>query len=287
MTVTLITGCSTGIGRATAIQLARAGHRVFASMRNTDAGSELKQQADDEKLDLELIRLDIDDPDSVQEAVGAVASRAGRVDVLVNNAGVGGGGSVEETPEELWRSIMETNFFGALRMTRAVLPGMRQRRQGAIVNVSSAAGRLAVSPQGAYTASKFALEAMSEVLAQEVLRFNIRVAIIEPGVILTPIFGKNASEPDLNSPYVDFALRIGRMFASRLEDPSPPELVAEAIEHALTTDEPRLRYPVGEDAHQFIDGRREMSDEEWVAYGREMSDEEVAGFYKQHFKMDI
>ena len=174
-----------------------------------------------------------------------------------------------------------------MRLIRAVLPGMRLRQSGAIVNVTSVAGRLATSPQYAYATSKFALEAASEILAQEVRRFNVRVAIIEPGVTLTPIFGKNRRELDMNSPYVDFRLRLSRIFGKLLEDPSSPELVAATIHHALQTNEPKLRYSVGEDAHQLLTGRSRMTDEEWIDYGKEMTDEELAVYFRKYFAMEI
>jgi NAD(P)-dependent dehydrogenase (short-subunit alcohol dehydrogenase family) len=247
----------------------------------------LTDAASTERLPLEILELDVDDPRSIERAVRDVQQKADRIDVLINNAGIGGGGAIEETPEEILRAVFETNFFGAMRLIRAVLPGMRQRQSGAIVNVTSVAGRLATSPQHAYAASKFALEAASEILAQEVRRFNIRVAIIEPGVILTPMFAKSMREPDLKSPYVDFALRLRRIFGKRLEAPSQPELVATTIRHALETDQPKLRYPVGEDAHHWITGRQRVTDEDWVDFGKEMTDTELAALYHKYFAMEI
>ena len=288
MQVTLITGTSTGIGQATALHLALQGYRVFASMRNPSQGAAaLTDVALAERLPLEVLQLDVDDPISAARAVEDVRQKAGQIDVLINNAGIGGGGSVEETPEEHLRAVFETNFFGTMRLIREVLPEMRVRQSGAIVNVTSVAGRLAHSPQYPYAASKFALEAASEILAQEVRRFNIRVAIIEPGVTRTSIFGKNRPELDMNSPYVDFRLRLGRIFGKRLEDPSSPELVAATIHRAIQTDEPKLRYPVGEDAHQWLTGRSRMTDEEWIDYGKEMTDEELAVYYRKYFGIEI
>jgi NAD(P)-dependent dehydrogenase (short-subunit alcohol dehydrogenase family) len=288
MPVALITGTSTGIGQATALYLARHGYHVFASMRNLAKGaSALTAAANAERLSFEVLQLDVDDPISAVRAVQEVQQKAGQIDVLINNAGVGGGGAIEETPEERLRAIFETNFFGAMRLIRAVLPGMRERRRGAIVNVTSVAGRLSSSPQYAYAASKSALEAASEILAQEVRRFNIRVAIIEPGVVLTPIFAKNMREPDMNSPYVEFTLRLSHIFKKRLENASPPELVAATIHRALETDQPKLRYPIGEDAHQWLTGRQRMTDEEWIDYGKEMTGEDLAVFYRKYFGMEI
>jgi len=284
----LITGTSMGIGQATALHLARKGYRVFASMRNPETGAApLTDAAKIEGLPLDVIQLDVDDSDSISRAVQEVEQQAGQIDVLVNNAGIGIAGSVEEISEEALRAVFETNFFGAMRLTSAVLPGMRQRRNGAIVNVTSVSGRVAISPQFAYTASKFALEGASEILAQEMRRFNVRVAIIEPGVILTPIFAKNRREPNMDSPYVDFSLRIGRIFAKLLEDASSPELVAETIHHALATDEPKLRYPVGLGAEALIGGRERMTDEELVDYGKEMSDDELADYCRKYYSIEI
>lgn len=197
MPVTLITGTSTGIGKVTALHLARQGHHVFASMRNPATGlSTLEQAADQEGLKLDVIRLDVNDPDSSEKAVREVLEQAGQLDVLINNAGILGGGAIEEAPEEILRAVFETNFFGAMRMMRLVFPTMRQARSGTIVNVTSIAGRLALAGSTAYRTSKFALEAASKALAQEVRPFNIRVAIIEPGLVQTQIFGKRGPQPD-------------------------------------------------------------------------------------------
>lgn len=161
MPVTLITGSSTGIGQTTALHLARQGHHVFASMRDPATGSSvLTQAADEEGLKLDVIQFDVNDSDSSEQAVQEVLERAGRLDVLINNAGIGGGGPAEDTPEEVLRSVFETNFFGAMRMMRLVLPTMRQARSGAIVNITSIAGRLAMAGGGTYAASKFALEGL-------------------------------------------------------------------------------------------------------------------------------
>lgn len=287
MTVTLITGTSTGIGQATALHLARQGHHVFATMRNPATGSApLVAAAQAEGLKLDILPLDVNDSLSAEQAVNTVLSQADRLDVLINNAGIGGGGSIEEMSEEHLRAVFETNFFGAMRLMKLVLPTMRQARSGAIVNISSIAGRLAGARSASYAGSKFALEAASESLAQEVRRFNIRVVIIEPGVIATPIFSKG-SPADPNSPYHEFVLRSQRLFTSRMTDPGSPELVAEVIHHALETDQPKLRYLVGEDAEKWAAGRRAMTDEEWVDVGRQMSLDEYAALHRDHFGFEI
>jgi len=287
MAVVLVTGSSTGIGQATALRLARDGHHVFASMRNTAAGAPLLEASAAEDLSIDLVQLDVNDPAACERAIEEVNGQAGRLDVLVNNAGIGGGGPVEETSDEVWHEMFETNFFSAMRLTRLALPGMRERGEGAIVNVTSVAGRMALSPQGVYAASKFALEAATEVLAQEVHRYGIRVVLIEPGVILTPIFAKASREVDETSPYVDFTRRIGRLFASRLQSPGPADLVAATISEALTTDQPKLRYPVGEDADKWITGRARTPDEEWIALGREMPLDDWAADHKDRFGVEI
>jgi len=157
MGVILVTGTSSGIGLATAVVLSRAGHAVFAGMRNPDRGSALREAVSREHLPVTVLQLDVDDDSSVKGAVGQVLKKSGQIDVLVINAGIGDGGPVEEMPVAVFRQIMETNFFGSLRCIQAVLPGMRQRQDGCIVNISSVAGRMGAAPQGAYTASKWAL----------------------------------------------------------------------------------------------------------------------------------
>ncbi len=288
MTVTLITGTSTGIGQTTALHLARQGHHVFASMRNPDTGSDvLNEAARAEGLKLEVIQLDVNDTKSSEQAVEKVLGQAGQLNVLINNAGIGGGGPIEEMPEEMLRAVFETNFFGAMRMMRLVLPTMRQAGSGAIVNISSIAGRLANARGSAYSGSKFALEAASESLAQEVRRYNIRVVIIEPGFIRTPIFEKGGAKPNPNSPYHAFNLRSERLSAKMIPNASPPELVAETIQHSLETDQPKLRYLVGEDAKSWGAGRRAMTDEDLVNIGREMTLDEYAQLFHDYYGMEI
>jgi NAD(P)-dependent dehydrogenase (short-subunit alcohol dehydrogenase family) len=288
MTVTLITGTSTGIGHACSLYFARKGHHVFASMRNPDSGGgPLREAADAEGLKLDVIRVDVEDDATVKAGVGEVLERAGRVDLLVNNAGIGPTGNVETMPDDLWHSVLDINLMGAIRMCRAVLPGMRAQGSGTIVNVTSVAGRMAQSPQAAYAASKFALEAVSEVLAQEVRRYGIRVIVIEPGVIMSSVWEKNFAVPDKESPYVEFDYRAGQIFMKRLADPGPPELVAEVIDQALSDESPKLRYVVGWDADAWITGRAAMTDEEWVDAGRPMSKEEFTSFYRERFGIDL
>lgn len=281
MPVTFITGCSTGIGRAAALYFARQGHHVFATMRDPDGGGgHLRGATEAENLSLTLLRCDVNDDASVSAAVMETLERAGVPDLVINNAGIGGGGSVEETPIDVWKEVMETNFFGALRVTRAFVKPLRERGSGTIVNVTSVAGRLATGYQGAYAASKFALEAASEALAQELRLFGVRVIVVEPGVIQTPIFAKG-SAPDLSSPYAHLPVQMGRLFAMRLADPGPPELVAEVIDRALNDPEPRLRYPVGWDADAWIAGRAAMTDEEFIDGGLAVTDAQFDAFMEK------
>ena len=263
MPIALVTGTSTGIGQATAIALARAGHVVYAGMRNLAAAEPLTSVASSENVRIVAIQMDVDDDGSVSRAVEGVTAAEGRIDVLVNNAGVGGGGPVEETPLVKFRQMMETNFFGVLRCTQAVLPGMRERRSGCIVNISSVAGRLAMAPQGAYAASKWAVEALSECLAQEMAAFNVRVAIVEPGVIATPIFTK-AERPEGPSSYGQLARLMG-FFQESLKNPVSPFVVADVIVNFVNGDSRQLRHPAGPDAGPIIAWRQSITDEQMVA----------------------
>ena len=284
MTIALVTGTSSGIGLATAATLARGGHTVIATMRNLESAGELQKIVAAEKLPVSLAALNVDDDASVESALGKVLAEHGRLDVLVNNAGIGGGGSVEESSTARFREVMETNFFGALRCIKAVVPGMRERRHGCIVNVTSVSGRLAMAPAAAYCASKFALEALSECLAQEMKAFNVRVAIIEPGVIATPIFSKAKPIPD-NTPY-PHARRQRALFAQSLTNPTSPYIVGEKIREIVDGDSWQLRYPVGPDAVPFLKWRASKTDEEVVNLGG-ASDEEFKLLAKQEFGLDV
>ena len=285
MAITVVTGTSTGIGLATAATLARAGHTVYATMRNPKTGGEeLRAIAEREHLPLRIATLDVDFDDSVRTAFGNILSETGRIDVLVNNAGISGIGPIEETPFAVFRAAMETNYFGALRCIQAVLPGMRERRSGCIVNVTSVAGRLSVAPQAAYSSSKFALEAASESLAQEVKAFGVRVAIVEPGVIATAIFGKVQPPPaDSNYPH---GRRIYELFRTSLENPVSPYVVGEKIREIVESGTWKLRHPVGPDAEGFLAWRASMSDEQWVEWGG-ISDEKWVEYVRQNFHLNV
>jgi len=275
MTVTLVTGTSTGIGEATAIHLSRVGHTVYASMRTPDAsGGELRRLAEEERLDLTLIALDVNDPVSVTSAVDGVIERSGQIDVLVNNAGLGMLTSVEEVPVEDAKAVFETNVFGPLRMMQAVLPAMRERRGGTIVNISSVAGRLVSAGHGVYAATKYALEALSEAVAIETRRLGIRVILIEPGFISTPLLDKGGDIEIGDGPYAVHLRRMQGLYRSARGGADPPSVVAEVIAEALDDPNPRFRYLAGEGASPVIDGRARMTDEEWIDMGREMTDEE-------------
>jgi NAD(P)-dependent dehydrogenase (short-subunit alcohol dehydrogenase family) len=235
-------------------------------MRNTAAGEGVLAPAKAEGLSLHVLQLDVTDGGSVSAAIAEAVSRSGPIDVLVNNAGVGGGGPIEEASDAELHRVFETNYFGALRTIRQVLPSMRERRRGTIVNVTSQGGRVTFASSGVYCATKFALEASSESLAIEVAKFGVRIVIIEPGVVLTPIFGKPPTEaPSPDSPYARERRRFAIAAGTLLKDPTTAQECADVILHSITTDSPRLRYTVGSEADALIRNRAAMTDEEWIA----------------------
>lgn len=255
----LITGAGKGIGYTTALLLARRGHDVLATMRRPEA-SDLAKVASDAKLPLTVLPMDVDDDASVTAAFARAGSP---VDVLVNNAGILSVEAVEDERLETFRRVMETNYFGVIRCIHQVLPGMRARRAGCIVNVSSVAGRIAFFAQSAYAASKWALEALSESLAQEVRGFGIRVAIVEPGIIDTAMATTSLPAYSAKSAY-PHGRRVHAFFRNPAKPEASPDVAAEMIRHAIESDDPRLRYPVGPDAHPFLGWRGATSDEDWV-----------------------
>jgi NAD(P)-dependent dehydrogenase (short-subunit alcohol dehydrogenase family) len=284
MAIALVTGTSSGIGLATAVTLARGGHKVIATMRNVDGADELRKIISAERLPVTVANLNVDDDDSVSDTVDRVLVENGRIDILVNNAGVGGRGSVEEVPMEFFRQVMETNFFGGLRCIKAVIPSMREHRHGCIVNVTSVAGRTTSAAMGPYAASKWAFEALSECLAQEMKAFNVRVAIIEPGAIATPAFGKARPGPK-DSPYPHLR-RLAARFSALLTKATSPYVVGALIRQIVEGDSWQLRYPVGPDAVSLIKWRAGKTDEEIVDLGAE-SDADYKARMKQEFGLDL
>ena len=284
MDIAVVTGTSTGIGFATALHLARHGHRVFAGMRNLAKAEPLRTGATAERLPVEVIALDVTSADSVRDAFATVL-REGPVDVLVNNAGIGGAAPLELTPEDEHRRMFETNYFGAIRCIQAVLPAMRERQRGVIVNVTSIAGRVATPNQIAYSASKWALECAGEALAHEVRRFGIRVVNVEPGVVMTSIFENSAEATryDRTSPYQPIMRRNGKLFAAGFRDPAPVDEVAAAILAAVRSPEYRLRWLVGRDAVGLAEGRARIADEAWVAMGEDLPDDEYNRRFLAYF----
>jgi len=279
----LITGTSKGIGFETALSFARAGYQVFATMRNPEAAASLKQHITDESLPILLYKMDVDSDDSVKQCIDKIMQEHGTIDVLVNNAGIERHGSLEELPMADFKAVMETNYFGVIRCIKAVLPQMRQNASGCIINVTSVAGKIANSPLGAYAASKHALEAISESLAQEVKPFNIRVAIVEPGIINTSM--AQGISVDSNSKYPQ-VLRFGALFTESLKNPTPATLVADTMLEIANSSSWQLRYPVGPDAVPFLGWRASMTDEQWIDWNAQ-SDEDWFKAVETDFGLNV
>jgi NAD(P)-dependent dehydrogenase (short-subunit alcohol dehydrogenase family) len=263
MATVLIAGTSSGIGLATALELGRAGHKVYATMRNPARAPELGRRASAEGLPISILTMDVDSDQSISDCFASVYRQEGHIDVLVNNAGVERHGSIEELPMQAFRAVMETNYFGALRAIRQVLTRMRERGSGCIVNVTSVAGKISSTPLGPYTASKFALEALSEALAQEMKPFGVRVVIVEPGIIDTPMAHAIKDRPA--SRYRQ-GRQLGALFQASLEHPTPPSAVAAVIRDAIESGDWKLRRPAGPDAEPFLGWRAAMTDEQWIEF---------------------
>ncbi|MBA2625743.1 MAG: SDR family oxidoreductase [Acidimicrobiia bacterium] len=267
MAVVLLTGCSTGFGRLSALRFARSGDTVVATMRDPSPSSskaaELHRARDEEGLALELVPLDVTDDASVEAAVSGAVERHGGIDVLVNNAGLGISGAVEEVTDGDARSVFETNVFGAMRVTRAALPAMRAAGRGVIVNVSSVAGRVTPPFGGWYSASKYALEALSEALHFELGPFGIRVVLIEPGGFPTEFDTNRMDASASTSAYADLEERWDKAYGNlpgRDGTPADPEDVAAAIQDAATDPATPLRRLVGADAEMIGALRADLDD---------------------------
>jgi len=273
MAVVVITGCSSGLGRLVAMAFARRGDRVYATMRGRDRGRELLDTAAAEGLVVRVLELDVTDDASVQRAVDQVLEAEGRIDVLVNNAGLLHFGSVERLPDELMRSTFDTNVFGAVRMLRAVLPAMRLRRSGVIVNISSVAGRLPAVPiVWSYMASKHALSAMSDALALELEPFGIRVISIEPGWFRTDIVDKAWRPPAGDSPYRTLDAAVVATMETAVNSGGEPEAVADAVVDAVANDDGRIHVIVGYEAEFLLDQYQSLSEPEMTSFYKELID---------------
>ncbi len=245
----LITGATDGLGKALALLLAERGYRVFAAGRSAEKLARLDGIAREKNFALESVVLDVCSDSSVQSAIQAVLGKAGAIDVLVNNAGVNYTAAVEDLSMEDWRAQFETNFFGVLRVTRAVLPRMRERRSGRILMMSSLSGLMTPPTQGAYSSSKHALEGLSNALRMELYPFGIDVVLIEPGYIITGIQKAAAA---LSKPYLErggpyaplYAQFFARVNDMRSQSKTTPEDCARIMLHAIETPRPKPRYGV-------------------------------------------
>lgn len=263
--VAVVTGSSTGIGYETSLILSRNGFLTYATMRNLNKSENIKSVATKENLPIQIRQLDVTDEVSVTNAIQAISSEAGRIDVLVNNAGYGLTGAFEDLSIDEIKAQYETNVFGLIRTTQAVLPIMRRQRSGTIVNISSGAGRFGFPSSSAYVSTKFAVEGLSESMSYELEPFGIRVVIVEPGVIRTNfldgvVVAKKSK--DQNSPYSQMMQKVTTGFDEMMKNASSPDVVAKVVLNAIRDKNPSLRYLAGSDVEKWLGGKRKVADEE-------------------------
>jgi short-subunit dehydrogenase len=266
--VAIVTGSSGGIGFETSLILARNGFHTYSTMRNLEGekAKPLPEVVKNENLQLQAIELDVDNDKSVIDAINTIVEERKRIDVLINNAGYALGGALEDSSISEIKAQFETNLFGAVRVTKAVLPVMRRQGQGKIVNITSMGGRIAIPLSSSYHGSKFALEGLSESIQYELEPFGIKIILIEPGAVGSN-FWKNIkiakSSSDSNSPYSQFGNKILKAYMEMEQNTISPSVVAKTILDAITSNNPQLRYVVGEDAAKTLDARKNMPDNEF------------------------
>jgi NAD(P)-dependent dehydrogenase (short-subunit alcohol dehydrogenase family) len=264
----IVTGSSSGIGKEISLILARNGYNTFATMRNLEKSSELRLVAENEKIStLHFEQLDVTNEHSVHTAIRNIQNEVGKIDILINNAGYGLVGAFEDTSIDEIKQQYETNFFGLIRTTQAVLPLMRTQKSGLIINISSGVGRFGIPTLSAYASSKFAVEGLSESMSYELEPFGIRTILIEPGVIKTnflssTILAQKSLDP--NSPYSDFMKNMEKNFTQMIDtNSSTPEEVAKVVLEAITDTNPKIRYLAGRDVEEWIQAKKKMTDEEF------------------------
>ena len=283
----IVTGANSGIGRSTAITLAKNDYTVFATMRSLERGEKLREIAQELNLEIKEVELDVSDTDSVNQGINEILEQTDQIDVLINNAGVGSNAVIEDVDIESDKSVFETNFWGAVRCIQAVLPTMRHQKSGHIIQVSSIAGRVGLPAQPIYSASKWALEGLSENLAHDLSSFGVRVSIIEPGVTRTAILGKNNTVPE-NDDFENIYARMLDMYMQGIEANIRPETVSETILQCLESSSKQLRWPVAWGAEAMINARHDgsVSDEEWVEIGSLVNNrEEWVRSFRQAFNL--
>jgi NAD(P)-dependent dehydrogenase (short-subunit alcohol dehydrogenase family) len=268
LSVAVVTGSSSGIGLAASLALAKNGYVTYATMRNLAKQDSIQSVAEKEHLPVRTVQLDVTDENSVKNAIQSILSESGRIDLLVNNAGYGMTGAFEDIGMDEIKSLYETNVFGVIRVTQAVLPIMRKQGSGRIINISSGAGRIGYPGGSAYVSSKFALEGLSDSMAFEVEQFGIKTVLVEPGFIRTNfaeniVTAKKAQDP--NSPYSQMMMQMKSSSHRRrmIENAPDADLVASVIVEAATAKEPNLRYLAGKDVQQMVAAKKSMSDEEF------------------------
>jgi NAD(P)-dependent dehydrogenase (short-subunit alcohol dehydrogenase family) len=270
--VAVVTGSSSGIGFETSLTLARSGFLTYATMRNLGKGATIKSVATKEGLPIRVVQLNVTEGRSINDAIHSIKSDVGKIDVLVNNAGYGLNGAFEDLAMEEIKAQYETNLFGVIRVTQAVLPIMRKQKSGIIVNISSGAGRFGYPGGSAYVSTKFAIEGLSESMAYELEPFGIRVVLVEPGVIKTNfvnsiVAAKKSQDP--NSPYAQLMQNVATSFQHMIEGGSSTDVVAKVVLKAVTSENPTLRYLAGKDVETWIEGKKSMSDEEFYKMMKE------------------
>tara|TARA_B100001750_G_scaffold202901_1_gene178409 strand:+ start:320 stop:1153 length:834 start_codon:yes stop_codon:yes gene_type:complete len=274
--IALVTGSSSGIGLETSLALARDGFYTFATMRDIGKGEKIKECIKKEDLNIEILELDVDDEESVNKTIKTILEKKDRIDVLVNNAGYGMWGTVEDVSVDDFKKQFETNFFSIIRLIQKVAPIMRKQNYGNIVNISSVAGRIGFPVSSAYISSKFALEGLSESLRFELMPFGVNIIIVEPGVIKTQFFDsmKLAEKAQKDSVYNDITEKVISGVKMMAEMGTHPKEVADTIIKALKEEKPLPRYIVGNDAMMFLEAKKMKTDIEFENYlKKELYDE--------------
>jgi NAD(P)-dependent dehydrogenase (short-subunit alcohol dehydrogenase family) len=264
--IAVVTGSSTGIGYETSLILARNGFLTYATMRNLNKSESIESITTKENLPIHIKQLDVTDDTSVKNAVEAISSETGRIDLLVNNAGYGLNGAFEDLAMDEIKAQYETNLFGLIRTTQAVLPIMRRQKSGTIINISSGAGRFGFPGSSAYVSTKFAVEGLSESMSYELEPFGIKVVLVEPGVIKTNfvdgmVIARKSQDP--KSPYSQIIQKMVTGLEEMMKNGSSPDLVAKVVLNAATNENPSLRYLAGNDVEQLLESKRKMPDEEF------------------------